>query len=86
MISVDNLNVFRGQIQVLHDISLCVAQGEIFALVGSNGAGKTSFLMALSGLLPIRSGKVTLRTDTAALDIRRSRAEQIVAAGLVHCP
>ena len=51
MLKVDNINLYYGVIHALKDISLEVKQGEIVTLIGANGAGKTSTLRAISGLL-----------------------------------
>jgi len=58
MLEVSNLNVFYGNSQALHDVSLKVNDGEIVALVGANGAGKTTLLNTISGLLHPASGSV----------------------------
>jgi len=58
MLEVDKINVFYGEIQVIWDLSLTVNKNEIVALIGSNGAGKTTTLKAVTGLLPVRSGKI----------------------------
>ena len=86
MLWVSNLNVYRGKTQVLKDVSLEVARGEIFALVGSNGAGKSSLLMALSGLLPIKSGTAKFHSAGGIVSLAHYKPEKIVALGLVHCP
>ena len=59
MLEMKNVNAGYGDLQVLFDVSLRVQPGECVALVGSNGAGKTSLLRIISGLLPIQSGTVT---------------------------
>ena len=56
MLEVKNLNVIRGGLQILWDISITVKNNEIVALIGSNGAGKTTFLSTLAGLLKPSSG------------------------------
>ena len=86
MLSINNLNVFRGKTHVLQDVSFEVREGEIFSLVGSNGAGKTTLLMALSGIISIKSGTAVLGSGPDAVDIVNSRPETMVRAGLVHCP
>jgi branched-chain amino acid transport system ATP-binding protein len=58
MLEVNKINVSYGEIQVLWDVSLIVNKNEIVALIGSNGAGKTTTLKAITGLLPLRSGKI----------------------------
>ncbi len=57
MLKIEGLNVNYGAIHALHDISINVNAGEIVTLIGANGAGKTSILRAISGLIPIKSGE-----------------------------
>lgn len=71
-----------GAIDVVRGVSLHVAGGEIVALLGANGIGKTTLNNALSGLIPVRKGRVTF----AGEDVTRWRPEQFVAAGLIHVP
>jgi branched-chain amino acid transport system ATP-binding protein len=54
ILRINNLTVYYGRLEALHDISFDVKKGEIFALIGSNGAGKTSTLSAIVGLVPYR--------------------------------
>ncbi|GGF28039.1 branched-chain amino acid ABC transporter ATP-binding protein [Youhaiella tibetensis] len=63
-ITVQNLTVARGGKRVIHDISFGVAPGQISALLGANGAGKSSTVMALAGAIPTDSGKVRLGDET----------------------
>lgn len=63
-ITVQNLTVARGGKRVIHDISFGVAPGQISALLGANGAGKSSTVMALAGTIPTESGKVRLGDET----------------------
>ena len=58
MLSVENLTSRYGRIEVLHGVSLEVAEGEIVTLVGSNGAGKTTLLRAISGVQPTTGGTI----------------------------
>jgi branched-chain amino acid transport system ATP-binding protein len=58
MLEVSNLTSRYGRIEVLHEISLEVREGEIVSLIGSNGAGKTTFLRALSGVQPVSGGSI----------------------------
>jgi len=67
---------------VLRDVSLEIAPGELFAVIGANGAGKTSLLRALSGLLPLQSGAITFE----GRDIARIPAHRLSRSGLVHVP
>ena len=86
MLTLDSLDVWRGPSQVLHQVSLEVAQGEIVALLGANGAGKTSTLLTISGLLRAKQGRARLSVDGQELDLLRQPADRIVAAGVAHCP
>lgn len=86
MLRLDALDVWRGPSQVLHQVSLEVAQGEIVALLGANGAGKTSTLLTISGLLRAKQGRARLSVDGQELDLLRLPADRIVAAGVAHCP
>lgn len=86
ILEVKDLNVFRGATHVLKDVSFEVGTGELVALIGANGAGKSTTLLALSGLLPVRSGTATMHTDNGPLALTRSSTEAIVRAGLIHCP
>ena len=60
MLKVDNINVYYGQIHALKDVSLEVKEGEIVALIGANGAGKSTTLRTISGLLRSKTGSITL--------------------------
>jgi branched-chain amino acid transport system ATP-binding protein len=82
MLQIQQLNVFYGVIHALHDLSLEVGQGEIVTLIGSNGAGKSTTLLTLSGLLQPKSG--LLRFD--GKDLSQMSAHARVAAGLVQVP
>ncbi|MBC8041284.1 MAG: ABC transporter ATP-binding protein [Opitutaceae bacterium] len=81
MLSVENLTVAYGDIQAVKGISFEVRAGEIFTLIGANGAGKTSTLRALSGMLAYGG---TVRV--AGRDLRGMPSEEIVGAGLAHVP
>jgi branched-chain amino acid transport system ATP-binding protein len=64
MLELDKINVGYGQAQILRDLSLRVAPGEILCLLGRNGAGKTTTMKAIMGLLPLMSGAVRLNGVT----------------------
>lgn len=82
MLEVKNLSVAYGQSQVLHGIELAVAPGEIVAVVGRNGMGKSTLMKSLIGIMPIRSGQVLVeRSEVTALP---SHAR--VAKGLAYVP
>ena len=58
MLKVDNLSVHYGMIQAVRDVSFEVNEGEVVSLIGANGAGKTTILRTLSGLVRPSSGKI----------------------------
>lgn len=82
MLAVQDLNVFYGAIHALKGISFHLEQGEIVTLIGANGAGKSTTLNALSGILPSQSGKVIFE----GADITRMPAQEIVRMGIVQVP
>jgi branched-chain amino acid transport system ATP-binding protein len=82
MLEVRNLAVRYGGIQALHDLSLSVPEGSIVTLVGANGAGKSTTLRTISGLVPPASGSIRFSGE----EIARWPAHRIVAAGLAHVP
>lgn len=86
MLRIEDLHVTRGRTKVLQGINLKVESGEIATLIGANGAGKTTALMTLSGLLPVASGRLELNTGESQIDIARTAAVDLVRAGIVHCP
>ena len=82
MLELTNLDVRYGNIRALQNASLAVAQGELVALIGSNGAGKTTVLRTISGLLRASGGMIRFE----AADITRAPTDRIVALGISHCP
>ncbi len=88
MLEIRDIHVYRGQTYVLQGVSLEVGRGEIVALIGANGAGKTSMLRTISGLLRAKSGQIMYQPDANGekIDISRMSAERIVNLGLCHCP
>jgi branched-chain amino acid transport system ATP-binding protein len=79
---VDDLRVSYGSVAALHGVSLEVRAGETVALIGANGAGKSTTLRAISGLLKARAGTITWR----GRPIHNLAPDRIVAAGVAHCP
>jgi branched-chain amino acid transport system ATP-binding protein len=82
MLTVSQIDVFYDRIQALHGVSFEVRKGEIVTLIGSNGAGKSTTLMTLSGLLNPSSGSITFNDR----DLLKTAPHQRTAAGLVQCP
>jgi branched-chain amino acid transport system ATP-binding protein len=82
MLKVENLRVSYGHIEALKGISFTVETGEIVALIGSNGAGKTTALSTISGLLRPSGGRIIWNGE----EIQATPVEHIVASGLAHCP
>lgn len=82
MFDVRNLNVAYGQSQVLHGVDLSVAPGEIVAVVGRNGMGKSTLMKSLIGVIPSKSGEISVEgTDVAALP-----SHMRVKQGLAYVP
>jgi branched-chain amino acid transport system ATP-binding protein len=82
LLEVEDLDVYYGAIHALQGISFSLDQGEIVTLIGANGAGKSTTLRTISGLLRPRRGAVRFRGD----DITMTPAEQIVRLGIGHVP
>jgi branched-chain amino acid transport system ATP-binding protein len=82
MLKIENLNVYYGAIHALKGLDINVNEGEIVTLIGANGAGKTSTLRAVSGLIPIKSGTVTYDGKP----ITNMAANEIVKLGMSHVP
>ncbi len=82
MLKVDNINVYYGKIHALKDISLEVNQGEIVALIGANGAGKSTTLKTISGLLRSKTGSITFMDE----NISHTEAYKLVSKGIAHVP
>ena len=82
MLKVENLSVSYGVIGAVKGVSFEVGQGEIVALIGANGAGKTTILQTITGLLAPRGGSI--RFDGA--DLLKTPAHKIVSLGMAHVP
>lgn len=82
LLSVDNLWVFYGPIEALHGISICVDEGEIVSIVGHNGAGKSTMLKSISGLLKPSAGVITYDGKP----LTGVTPDQVVARGISHVP
>jgi branched-chain amino acid transport system ATP-binding protein len=82
LLEVENLNVYYGAIHALQGVSFNVEEGEIVTLIGANGAGKSTTLRTISGLLRSRGGHVKFK----GMDITMMPAQEIVRLGASHVP
>lgn len=82
LLNVKNINVYYGVIQAIKDVSFEVNEGEIVALIGANGAGKTSIMKTVSGLLHSQGGSIIFDGQ----DISKLSAHKIPGMGLVQVP
>lgn len=82
MLKVNDINVYYGNIHALKGISLEVHEDEIVALIGANGAGKSTTLKTISGLMRSKTGSITLMNE----DITHAEAHKLVSKGLAHVP
>jgi len=82
LLDVKELHVSYGAITALRGVSLAVGQGEVVALIGANGAGKTSTLRAISGMLKPRSGHIRL----GGQEIQGLKSNLLVPKGMAHAP
>lgn len=82
MLEVKDLQVYYGVIQAIKGISFTVNQGEVIALIGANGAGKTTILHTITGLVPAKEGSIMFEGN----DLRKISAHKIVSLGMAHVP
>jgi len=82
MLKVEGIHTQYGKIKVLKDVSFEINPGEIVALIGTNGAGKSTFLKTISGLVRPTQGSITFMNQ----DINGIAPEKIVHAGIAHVP
>ena len=82
MLKVEDLQVYYGAIHAIKGVSFEVNEGEIVALIGANGAGKSTILKTVSGLMHPRSGKITFMDE----DITHTEAYKLLRHGLAHVP
>ncbi len=82
MLKVNNINVYYGSIHAIKDVSFEVHPGEIVTLIGANGAGKSTILQTVSGLLRSKTGSIEFLDQ----DLSNVPAHKIVAEGLAHVP
>lgn len=82
MLKISNLQVKYGLIPAIHDVSIEIPEGSLVSIVGSNGAGKTTILRAISGIVPASGGEIYL--DGERID--RLPAHEVVKRGIAHVP
>jgi branched-chain amino acid transport system ATP-binding protein len=82
LLELDNVSLLYGRIQALHGISLEVGEGEVVALIGANGAGKSTTMRAISGIRPIAGGSIRFEGK----DITRLRPDLRVIRGICQAP
>ncbi|HET8678715.1 MAG TPA: ABC transporter ATP-binding protein, partial [bacterium] len=82
LLELVSTSTYYGKIRALQDVSLRVDAGEVVALIGANGAGKTTALRTISGLIRPRSGRILFK----GREITRTSPDRIVALGIAHCP
>ena len=82
MLKLDKVNLSYGSFRALHDVTLHANEGELVVLLGSNGAGKSSIFLTMSGLNKASSGSIHFGSQ----NLVGRKPSQIVADGLVHCP
>lgn len=82
MLEVNNINVFYGSIHAVQGVSFSVGEGDIVTLIGGNGAGKSTILKTISGLIRPGSGSITFN----GINLAREEAHNIVKLGISHVP
>ena len=82
ILEVNDLNVYYGGIHAIKNISFEIKKGEIVSLIGAHGAGKTSTLHAISGLIPIKAGEISLN----GMNVTNIEAHKLVTQGMAHVP
>ena len=82
MLKIENIEVCYGFIKAIKGVSFEVEKGEIIALIGSNGAGKTTILHTITGLISPKSGKITFEGK----DLTKTPAHKILGMGMAHVP
>ena len=82
LLAVEGLSVAYGDVLAVRDVSFAFDEGEVFVLLGANGAGKTSILRCISGMVPARDGGVT----SGGRRLNGLRPHQVARAGISHVP
>jgi branched-chain amino acid transport system ATP-binding protein len=82
LLDIKNINCFYGDVQVIYDVSMHIEEGEVISLIGANGAGKSTMLKTISGLMNPHSGEILFQNDP----IHMMRPEKIVERGIIQVP
>jgi branched-chain amino acid transport system ATP-binding protein len=82
LLTVRHLSAFYGSFQALFDVSLEAEEGETVAVIGANGAGKTTFLRSVAGVLPVPAAAVSFGGDA----VGGRPAHELAERGIVMCP
>ena len=82
MLEVSDIHVYYGDLQALREVRIDVNQGEVVSVIGSNGAGKSTVLKTISGILRPRRGKIVFNGK----DISKAPSSRIVEQGISHVP
>lgn len=82
MLEIKDLEVYYGVIQAIKGVSFQVNEGEVIALIGANGAGKTTILQTITGMIPAQKGSIVFE----GTDITRIAGHKIVSMGMAHVP
>ncbi len=82
MLTIKDLHVSYGAIHAIKGVSLHVEEGEVVSLIGANGAGKTTILHAISGLIPASSGTI----EYNGVNLRKTEPSKIISLGMAHVP
>jgi branched-chain amino acid transport system ATP-binding protein len=82
VLKLENVTVCYGATEAVKNVSMEVKDGEFVTLIGANGAGKSTTLRAISGLEPVRSGRILFEGDP----IQNAAPQDIIRLGIAHCP
>jgi branched-chain amino acid transport system ATP-binding protein len=82
LLEIKNINCYYGDVQVIYDVSMHIEEGEVISLIGANGAGKSTMLRTISGLMRVRSGEIIFENQP----IHHLRPEKIVERGIIQVP
>ena len=82
MLKIEDINVYYGKIHALKNVSFAVQEGEVVALIGANGAGKSTTLKTISGMLHSRTGSIRFLDE----DISHTESHKLLYKGLAHVP